>query len=155
VMLATPAVGVAAGALDEWAGWARGHVSRGTFSAAAYVPLQVRLGEAAAQVEAARALLRRHLAQIESDAAAGIVPGPDARAACWRDGAYAAQMCRRAVQSLFEATGSTAIASRSPLQRAWRDLQTMTAHISLRWDEAAERFGRSALGFEPPNPFFY
>jgi alkylation response protein AidB-like acyl-CoA dehydrogenase len=155
VLLATPAVGVAAGALDQWVAWARAHLSRGTFRAAEYVPLQVRLGEAAAQIDSARLLLQRHLVGIEDQAAGGRPPDAQARAVCWRDGAYAANLCRRAIQSLFEATGATAVSSRSPLQRSLRDLQTMSAHISLRWDEAGERFGRATLGFEPPNAFFY
>jgi hypothetical protein len=29
------------------------------------------------------------------------------------------------------------------------------AHVSLRWDEAAERFGRQSFGLEPNNQFFF
>ena len=155
IILAAPAVGIATGALEQWLGWAHGHVSRGTLRVAEYVPLQVRLGEAGAQIDCARLLLQQHLDAIEPAIAAGQAPSQEARATCWRDGAYAAHLCRRAVQGLFEATGSSVLANGSAFQRAWRDLQTMTAHISLRWDEAAERFGRSALGFGPPNAFFY
>jgi len=154
LLLAAPAVGVATGALDRWSDWGRSHVTRGTLRVAEYVPLQVRLAEAAAQVDCARLVLRHRLTEIEADVAAGRTPGTGARAVYWRDGAYVVQLCRRAIHTLFEASGGSAVSSCSSFQRSWRDLQTMAAHISLRWDEAAERFGRSALGLEANNAFF-
>ena len=61
------------------------------------------------------------------------------------------KLCTEAVERLFIASGGASIYEGNPLQRYWRDLHTINAHRVLDWDDAAESFGRAALGL-PPKP---
>jgi 3-hydroxy-9,10-secoandrosta-1,3,5(10)-triene-9,17-dione monooxygenase len=77
------------------------------------------------------------------------VPSLEKRARYRRDGAYAATLCTRAVDVLFQATGGGAIYARNPLQRAFRDIHAANAHYVLNWDINGAMFGRILLGLAP------
>ena len=79
----------------------------------------------------------------------GAVPSLEQRARYRRDGAYAATLCTRAVDVLFQATGGGAIYARNPLQRAFRDVHAANAHYVLNWDINGAMYGRVALGLSP------
>ena len=73
--------------------------------------------------------------------------------ATWRrDGAFAAQLCQRAMDVIFKSAGATGLYDDQPLQRAFRDLNAANAHISMMWDAQATTFGRVALGLPCDNP---
>ena len=55
-------------------------------------------------------------------------------------------MCRRAVNSLFEASGGSNVYRRSNLQRLWRDSNVAGAHHGLMWDIHGLAYGRIAAG---------
>jgi 3-hydroxy-9,10-secoandrosta-1,3,5(10)-triene-9,17-dione monooxygenase len=153
--LASPVVGMALGLLETWTEWMKARRVHSVKRAADYLPLQQRCAESAAEVDCAALLLRRDVAEAMGLARDGVKPTLSQRARSWRDGAYAAQLCVRAVDRVVNASGAAAILDSCSLQRRWRDIHAAVSHVSLRWDEAAERFGRDIFGLEPNNQFFF
>lgn len=102
-----------------------------------------RLGETAADIDSAYALVLEDACQLES-------AEPDSltdldRMRFMRDWAYAAQVCRRAVTRLFEAGWGTGIYNTSELQRVWRDVNSAAQHFAFNWDSAMTGYGRTLL----------
>jgi 3-hydroxy-9,10-secoandrosta-1,3,5(10)-triene-9,17-dione monooxygenase len=142
--LAAPLVGIAQGAVDEFGGRLRGTTGPGR--TAESVPLQLRLAEAAAEVDAARTLHGHAVREMIDRAAAGDTFTEPDRARYRRDKAFVTRLCVQAVNRLFEAGGARAIVDGEPLQRFHRDAHAASHHAALSWDVAAEAFGRQALG---------
>ena len=142
--LAAPLVGIAQGAVDEFTARLRG--TSGPGRTADSVPLQLRLAEAAAEVDAARTIHRRAVGEMLERAAAGDTFTEMDRARSRRDKAFVARLCVQAVHRLFEAGGARAVVESEPLQRFHRDAHTASHHAALAWDAAAEAFGRQVLG---------
>ena len=113
--------------------------------------VQVRLAEAAVEVDAARALLRCAIREILSKAQRGEEFTNLDRARYGRDKNFATKLCVQAVNRLFEASGGRAISESEAIQRFHRDVNAGSHHQGLSWDAAAEDFGRQALGL-PPMP---
>jgi 3-hydroxy-9,10-secoandrosta-1,3,5(10)-triene-9,17-dione monooxygenase len=113
------------------------------------VTVQVHRAEAAAIADAARAVLLGDCDEATRLVEEGKVPSLDHRARYRRDGAYAATLCTKAVDVLFQATGGGAIYARNPLQRAFRDVHAANAHYVLNWDINGTMYGRVALGLSP------
>ena len=110
-----------------------------------------RMARAAAEVDAARALVLADAERLDTAAHPGAIEALEA-ARIQRNLAHAAQTCRSAVNSLFEAAGGGGIYDRSPLQRIWRDANAASAHMAFGWDAAATKFARAYLGL-PPSAF--
>jgi 3-hydroxy-9,10-secoandrosta-1,3,5(10)-triene-9,17-dione monooxygenase len=66
-----------------------------------------------------------------------------------RDGAYAARLCTRAVDLLFEAGGGEFLYEDKPMQRMFRDVHAAQSHYALAWDVAAAAAGKFMLGVAP------
>jgi 3-hydroxy-9,10-secoandrosta-1,3,5(10)-triene-9,17-dione monooxygenase len=141
--LAAPLVGIAQGAVDEFAARLRG--TSGPGRTADSVPLQLRLAEASAEVDAARMLHRQAVREMLDRAAAGETFSDLDRARYRRDKAFVARLCVQAVNRLFEAGGARAIVDAEPLQRFHRDAHAASHHAALGWDAAAEAYGRLLL----------
>jgi 3-hydroxy-9,10-secoandrosta-1,3,5(10)-triene-9,17-dione monooxygenase len=62
-----------------------------------------------------------------------------------------ARLCIQAVERLYTNSGGSANYNTNPMQRYWRDVHAMGAHVGLNFDSAGEAFGRTELGL-PPNP---
>ncbi|WP_406731366.1 acyl-CoA dehydrogenase family protein [Streptomyces sp. NBC_01794] len=141
--LAAPVIGMAQGVVDEFtARVRRASGPRGAHSAA----LQLRLAEASAEVDTARTLHRAGVREILDRAEqGGSFPSID-RARYLRDASYTVNLCVRAVNRLYEASGARAIMDAEPIQRLYRDVHAASHHAALSWDTAAERYGRQALG---------
>jgi 3-hydroxy-9,10-secoandrosta-1,3,5(10)-triene-9,17-dione monooxygenase len=142
--LAAPLVGIAQGAVDEFTARLRGTTGPGR--TADSVPLQLRLAEASAQVDAARTIHQRTVRELVDRAAAGETFTELDRARYRRDKAFVARLCVQAVDRLFEGAGARAIVETDPLQRFHRDAHGASHHAALGWDVAAEAYGREALG---------
>jgi alkylation response protein AidB-like acyl-CoA dehydrogenase len=141
--LAAPIIGIARGAVDEFT--AQLHRASGPGRSGDWVPLQLRLAEASAEVDAARALQRADIREILDRAASGETFTPLDRARYRRDKAFAVKLAAQAVNRLFEASGARAIMASEPMQRHHRDAHSASRHAALGWDVAAEEFGRQAL----------
>jgi 3-hydroxy-9,10-secoandrosta-1,3,5(10)-triene-9,17-dione monooxygenase len=150
--LAAPLVGIAQGAVDEFASRLRG--TSGPGRTAASVPLQLRLAEASAEVDAARTIQREAIREIVDKAGTAETFSDLDRARYRRDKAFVARLCVQAVNRLFEAGGAGAVLDSDALQRLHRDAHAASHHAALVWDLHAENFGRQALGLGPsPSPW--
>ncbi len=57
-------------------------------------------------------------------------------------------LSRRAINTVCEASGASAHADTSPLQRIQRYVETLEGHVVFDWDRTAELFGRVRLGMK-------
>lgn len=145
--LAAPVVGIAQGAVDEFTARVRGSSTPGRTAESA--ALQLRLAEASAEVDAARALHRHDIREMLEKAARGEMVSERDRARYRRDKAFVAKLCVQAVNRLFEASGARAVMDGEPIQRFHRDAHAAAHHAALNWDVWAEGYGRQALGLGP------
>lgn len=63
--------------------------------------------------------------------------------------AVAVDRCKHVIQTVIEASGAHAHFLNHPLQRALRDVNTISCHIVFELDGRLEAFGRLLLGMEP------
>lgn len=138
--LAAPIIGMAQGVVDEFLAQARGG-DRG----AAPVARQLRLAEAAAEVDTARTLHRAEVRAILDSSGESRWFTPLERARSTRNASFCAKLCLRAANRLYEAGGARAIMETGPVQRLHRDVNAACHHAALDWDAAAGKFARSSL----------
>jgi alkylation response protein AidB-like acyl-CoA dehydrogenase len=118
-----------------------------------FFPVQSRLAEAAASVDAARLLIDRDTTEVEEIAARRHVISVDKRIRNRRDHAFAARLSHGAVEALFASVGGAGLALDQPLQRMWRDANAIARHISLNWDAVSSMTGQHLLGLEPKGQY--
>ena len=148
-----PAVGMALGALDCVLGPLRGaRRSQAGLTVGEQPTVQVRLAEATAEIDAARALLQAASDQATASAEADQVPSLEQRVRWRRNGAYAGSLCLRAVERLHPLAGANGLADTSPFQRSFRDIHAACAHIALTWDVQAANYGGVLLGAASTDP---
>lgn len=145
--LVAPVIGMAQGAVDAFT--ERFADTSGPGRTADSVLVQVRLAEAAVEVDAARELHRRAIGEILRKAEVGETFTPLERARYMRDKTYVGKLCVQAVNRIFDASGGNAILDSEPLQRFHRDVHAASHHKGVDWDAAAENFGRQTLGLPP------
>ena len=158
VCLVSPILGTAQGAVDELIRLAGTRVTRGAVAGGGsrlseFFPVQSRLAEASASVDAARLLLYRDTAQVERMAADGHVISVEQRIRNRRDHAFAARLSREAVEAVFASVGGAGLALDQPIQRMWRDANAISRHISLNWDAVSSMVGQYLLGLEPKGQY--
>jgi len=158
VCLVSPILGTAQGAVDELVRLAGHRVTRGAVAGggnrlAEFFPVQSRLAEASASVDAARLLLYRDTAQVEQMAADGLPISVEQRIRNRRDHAFAARLSRDAVDAVFACVGGAGLALDQPIQRMWRDANAISRHISLNWDAVSSMVGQYLLDLEPKGQY--
>lgn len=156
ISLCAPIMGMARGAHDEFMTATRARITRGAAlskpAAMAEIPtVQLRIGEAAASIDAARLLVDRDCKEIMATLAAGRELTQEQRARNKGDLGFAARLSLRAVDCLFEASGGGGLFRHNRVQRFWRDAHAGAAHISMNWDAVGALYGRVSLGL-PPGP---
>jgi 3-hydroxy-9,10-secoandrosta-1,3,5(10)-triene-9,17-dione monooxygenase len=150
--LLVPLIGIAQGAVDEFTSRLQGTSGPGRTAESPLV--QVRLAEAAVEVDAAWELHKRCIRGMLGKAEREEKFTNLERARYRRDKSFAARLCVQAVNRLFEASGGRAIAESEAIQRFHRDVNAGSHHQGLSWDVSAEDYGRQALGL-PPSPGRY
>jgi len=150
-VVAGVALGIAQGALDLFERENRLTSYSGRMLAD-FGSVHARVAEAGASIDAARRILLGNCADIMADAAREAPPSLLEKVRLRRDVAFAAQLARRAVDLLFDASGGAALFLAHPAQRALRDIRAACAHIALNWDAAASTYGRVALGHSADLP---
>jgi 3-hydroxy-9,10-secoandrosta-1,3,5(10)-triene-9,17-dione monooxygenase len=143
--VATPALGVARGALEAY-------VELSAPARATQPGRQLRVAESAAEIDAAEALLRADAAEV---ARLGRLTDPiptEVHVKWKRDLAFAAQLCLRAVDRLATGVGAHGILENTPIHRASRDMHGIANHAGNTWEYAALSFGRVAFGLDPGDP---
>jgi alkylation response protein AidB-like acyl-CoA dehydrogenase len=151
--LAAPLLGIAQGALDAFEVAIKTRFSPTGQSLAAQQNMHIRIGEAAAELSAARALMRQDLAELVHRGRHGDTLTMLDRTRIRRDHAYIARLAVQATNRLFEVAGGHALFDGSALQRAHRDVHAGSHQVALTWDTYAEQYGRVRLGLEPNDPF--
>jgi 3-hydroxy-9,10-secoandrosta-1,3,5(10)-triene-9,17-dione monooxygenase len=146
--LVGPELGIARAALHASAESIRRRLDSGNARRVAEQAATItRLAKATADVDAARALLlqtARRFCYMPAAAATMLD-----RAECRRNVAYGTQLCRAAVNSMFEASGGSSVYNSAELQRLWRDSNVAAAHHGLMWDVHGLAYGREVLGLPP------
>jgi 3-hydroxy-9,10-secoandrosta-1,3,5(10)-triene-9,17-dione monooxygenase len=151
--VAATALGLAQGATALFAEDTRHRVtSYSTTLMSDHATTQLRLGEAAAAVEAAELLLLANCQTAMAAAEASRVPSIEDKIRLRRDGAYAAKLCTHAVDILFESGGGEFLYEDKPMQRIFRDVHAAQNHYALTWDVAALHAGKFMLGISPDMP---
>jgi alkylation response protein AidB-like acyl-CoA dehydrogenase len=147
------AIGIAYGAIDRFRERLAGKLRVATRKTVEQqVGAQLRLAEAAAEVDAAELLVLRDCAEMTADARAGRTATLEQRARYRRDAAWSVQTCARAVQRLAPAAGAHAIFLDQPIQRAARDIAAFAAHVVADWDASGESYARALLGLPKIDP---
>jgi 3-hydroxy-9,10-secoandrosta-1,3,5(10)-triene-9,17-dione monooxygenase len=109
-------------------------------------PTQVRLAEAAAEIQSAELLQRDVFDLFDRFMAAGTPMSPDDRTRVKWQAAYSAELCRRAAARLYSASGAHSVYETSAIQAAFRNINVGAQHASIDFDTSAEMFGRMKLG---------
>jgi alkylation response protein AidB-like acyl-CoA dehydrogenase len=112
---------------------------------AEHAPTQVRLAEAEAEIHCAELLIRDALDEFDRLMAAGAGQSLQSRLRVKWQAAYAAELCRRAVDRMFSASGAHSVYESSPLQTAFRNINVGAQHASIDFDTSAEQYGRMRL----------
>jgi len=149
--ITTPIIGMATGAYQAHVAYQRDRVST------AYVGqklaedpfAQVRIADAAAELDAAWLALERNMTELMRHARAGEpIPMP-LRLRIRRDQVRGTGQAISAVDKLFENSGGRALRRGTPIQRCWRDAHAGRAHAINDLERALSMFGRGEFGLPP------
>ncbi len=152
-VVAGTALGIAEGAVVSFTSETASRLA--TYSATRmvdYSAVQIRLAEASAAIDAARLVMLARCDEAMEIAQREAAPTIEDKVRFRRDGAYAARLCTRAVDLLFEASGGDGLYDRQDIQRAFRDVHAANSHNALTWDVAAALYGKVALGMRLDHP---
>jgi 3-hydroxy-9,10-secoandrosta-1,3,5(10)-triene-9,17-dione monooxygenase len=139
-----PSLGLARGGYAEFVQWTRQrYLTYTQLAIAQHVPVQIRVAEIAAQIDAAELLARRCLATARQDYTGMTL---ETRVLLRRDFTYAMRMLREALDALVKISGSSGLMDDNPVQRCWRDVHAISSHVVMNWDVPAENFGRMEFG---------
>jgi len=158
VSIASPALGMVQGAIDEFVEFigertTRGAVAGGGQRMAQFAQVQSRIAEASAALDAAKLLLKRDTREVEASAASRQLISVEKRIRNRRDHAYVVRLAVQAANALFEAVGGGGLNLSSGIQRAWRDVNAVAHHVSLNWDVVSTMYGQHYLGLEPKGQY--
>ena len=145
--LVAPMLGITRGMIDEFTERMAGTSGPGRTADSAAV--QLRLSQASAELDAARALMDRDIREILGKAENGEGFPPLERARFRRDKAFVTQLCLQAVNRLFDLSGGHALFDSVSLQRFHRDAQAVAHRDGLIMDLGGQQYGRLALGLDP------
>jgi 3-hydroxy-9,10-secoandrosta-1,3,5(10)-triene-9,17-dione monooxygenase len=149
-----PALGVARGGYADFKEWTKArYLTYTQLNIAQHVPVQIRVAEIAAQIDAAELLARRALATARADYTGLSI---ETRTLLRRDFTFAMKMVRDAMDALIKISGSSGLLEGNSVQRCWRDVHAISSHVVMNWDVPAENFGRTefGLGVNPAYPMF-
>ena len=150
--LVGPAVGGAMGALDIVLDELSARKSVAQVQLSQQQSVQMRIAEATAEIEAARALLSVDRDKIRAGAAKRDVPDYEQRVKYRLNAGYAAKLAVQAVERLLPLSGGRGLENSHPLQRQWRDVHAVAQHIALVWDVQALNYGSVRLGYSAMDP---
>ena len=146
------ALGAALGAIEQVVERLADRRSVANVKLAEQPAIQIRLGEATAQVNAAFALVAIDRAEINRLATARQLPDYESRARWRLNSGFATRLCVEAMEQLLPVTGGRGLELSSPIQRAWRDVHAVAQHIALVWDLQTATYGAVRLGLKAADP---
>ena len=146
-----PALGAARGGYADFVQWTRQrYLTYTQLAIAQHVPVQLKVAEIGAQIDAAELLARRALATARQDYSGMTL---ETRTLLRRDMTFAMRMLRDAMDALVKISGSSGLMDNNSAQRCWRDVHAISSHVVMNWDVPAENFGRMEFGL-PLNPAY-
>ena len=150
--ITTPIIGMATGAYEAHVTYLRDRV-RVAYAGqkAAQDPFaQVRVAEAAAEIDGAWLALERNMSDLMGYARAGEQIPVDVRLRARRDQVRGTGQAIRAVDRLFENSGGRALKAGTPIQRFWRDAHAGRVHAINDPERALSMYGGSEFGLPVP-----
>jgi 3-hydroxy-9,10-secoandrosta-1,3,5(10)-triene-9,17-dione monooxygenase len=141
ITFAVPMLGAAKGALEVYRRFAIPRMGRKNATTST-ITAQIRMGRAAADIDAAELLLRRSLALAEQPVPASI----ELRARSMRDQGRAAELLVGAVNDLIALSGTAGFATGNSLQQYWRDVNFAARHVTLNADNNFAYWSTTQLG---------
>lgn len=150
--ITTPIIGMASGAYEAHVTYLRDRV-RVAYAGqkAAQDPFaQVRVAEAAAEIDGAWLALERNMSDLMSYARAGEQIPLDVRLRTRRDQVRGTGQAIRAVDRLFENSGGRALKAGTPIQRFWRDAHAGRVHAINDPERALSMYGGTEFGLPVP-----
>ena len=152
-LVAGPMLGTALGALEQYCELTKKRVGQ-MFkeSISQQVPVQIRVGESAAEIQAATLLVNNISDYLHEEGKAGrALPGTTLMT-IRRDLAHASRQCLSAVTRLSGMMGVSAQTGNNPVQRHFRDCRTMSTHGGLQWDASMGPVGKRLLSLQTGDP---
>ncbi len=157
--IATAALGALNGALEDFTNSVNGRETRGAvvlggLKVREFQAVQMRVGNAAANLKAARAMLFDQLTDSHDKM---VVRGEMLDVADRLDNrivqAKMIQLSVEGLDELFGAVGGQGINLSNRVQRAWRDGHAIAHHVSFNWDAISSMYGQHLMGLEPQGQY--
>jgi 3-hydroxy-9,10-secoandrosta-1,3,5(10)-triene-9,17-dione monooxygenase len=150
--ITTPIIGMATGAYQAHVAYTRERVRVAYVGQkAAQDPFaQVRVAEAAAEIDAAWTALERNMMDLMSCVRTGQPIPVDLRLRVRRDQVRGTGQAIHAVDRLFENSGGRALKSGTPIQRFWRDAHAGRVHAINDPERALSMYGGGEFGLPVP-----
>ena len=142
----TPMLGAAQGAYESFTAWTAQRKAAGGAAVADFPSVQIRLGQAAASLDAAELLLRRAAATVENEPVTAHL-----KARNIRDYARATELTRDAADTLMQMCGTAGFAADNAIHRAWHNIHFAASHVSLNADANFAYWSREELGRNHPD----
>ncbi len=153
--ISSAAAGIARGAFDVFVDEMKVRETAYDHAPMAKKPgVHMRLAEAGALIDASSLLYNRSLSETMARIYSGEPLSIEFRVRNRRDQGFSIQMALQAAERLFNAQGGKGLHDANPVQRAFRDLEAMQAHIVGGWDMPALNYGAVTLGGPPSDLFF-
>ena len=115
-------------------------------SVAAQAPVQQRLAESSAEINAAHLIYNASNALLHKRGQAREDLKKNEQVQIGRDRAYVAKLCTDSVTRLVRQMGAIGIFDDNPVQRYYRDISSMATQVAVNWDRNMTAFGGSELG---------
>ncbi len=144
--LVAPMLGIAQGMMDEFIGKTAG--TAGAAKSADSTAVHIRVSQAAAEIDAGKALMDRDVREVLDRGETGGGFTTLERARYRRDKAYVTQLCLQAVNRIFDISGGHGLFESDPLQRFHRDAQAVAHRDTLIMDLGGQEYGRVLLGLD-------
>ncbi len=144
------ALGCADGMIEEFR--KRQRVRKNAYTSAQGIlnPMgHIRLAEATHQIDAASVYFYHLLDKLEQDAKDRVKLTEER---FWEVGAklgYVTKLAVEVINNLFEGAGASGIADFNPMQRYWRDGNTVRLHQGMDYDTTKQTHGRCLMGLAP------
>jgi 3-hydroxy-9,10-secoandrosta-1,3,5(10)-triene-9,17-dione monooxygenase len=150
--ITTPVIGMATGAYEAHVAYTRERVrvAYAGQKAAQDPHAQVRVAEAAAEIDGAWLALERNFTDLMGYARSGQPIPIDVRLRVRRDQVRGTGQSIRAVDKLFENSGGRALKAGTPIQRFWRDAHAGRVHAINDPERALTMYGGSEFGQPVP-----
>jgi 3-hydroxy-9,10-secoandrosta-1,3,5(10)-triene-9,17-dione monooxygenase len=150
--ITTPLIGMATGAYDAHVAYTRDRVRVAYAGQKASMDphAQVRVAEAAAEIDGAWMALERNMTELMGHVRAAEKIPISLRLRVRRDQVLGTASAIRAVDRLFENSGGRALKSGTPIQRFWRDVHAGRVHAINDPERALTMYGGAEFGLPVP-----